>query len=465
MLIISRQGSQGVSISGDDQETDRRVSRRAFGLGLGAVGGVGALTVVGAEGAEANTDPSVYSVDVKTYGAKGDGVADDSDAIRAAVAAAISGRSSGVAQKEVFFPPGNYRVTKKDTLMWSPTTGSADQIFGLRFRGAGPRVTNIKFDTTFTANADPRENNLITAAVRLRYTYFEDMSFTSTNSANNFAYYWSVNSIATDSIYPAYGAGQNQYFVYRNIEWKGAWNRVIGLDGDKYANNNSEHHFILCSTDTVSYFGDAFLHCGVTNPAGHKQQDQFLNYFFLSCNFAIAHGDLLKFSRGGSINVYGGSWSMVGTGTARYFVLEYTADGDVTGARLNVNGVRFEPKKSTNQKIIDCDWNRGNVTFTSCSDVAAIQDSAGFLNFHRYSGGGSGKLPIVRYQDCALGGWHLVEADGATLTNGKLIYEGCRFQHTSPAVSDTAGTAFLRYNANPRRYAFRDSWATADVSG
>jgi Pectate lyase superfamily protein len=148
-----------VSTSGIDQEPNRRVSRRVFGLGLGAAGGVGALAVVGAEPAEANTDPSTYSVDVKTYGAKGDGVTDDSDAIRAAVAAAISGRSGGVAQKEVF----------------------------------------------------------------------------------------------------------------------------------------------------------------------------------------------------------------------------YTADGDVTDARLNVNGVRFEPKKSANQKIIDCDWNRGNVTFTSCSDVAAIQDSAGFL--------------------------------------------------------------------------------------
>jgi hypothetical protein len=56
-------------------------------------------------------------------------------------------------------------------------------------------------------------------------------------------------------------------------------------------------------------------------------------------------------------------------------------------------------------------------------------------------------------------------ADGTTLTNGKMIYQGCRFQHTSTAVSDSTGTAFLRYNSNPRRYAFRDSWATADVSG
>ncbi|MEV6964136.1 glycosyl hydrolase family 28-related protein [Hamadaea sp. NPDC051192] len=440
------------------------MSRRALTLGLGAVGGASAAALLGVEAAAANTDPSVYTVDVKTFGAKGDGVTDDSAAIKAAVTAAIAGRASGVAQKEIFFPPGNYRITQKDTLMWSPTTGTADQVFGLRYRGSGVRVTTITFDTTFAANADPRENNLITAAVRLRYTTFEDMSISSSNPNNNFAYYWSVTSVASDSVYPQYGAGQNQYFVYRNVEWRGKWNRVIGLDGDKYSNNNSEHHFLLCSTDTVSAYTDAFLHCGVTNPAGSKQQDQFLNYFFLSCNFALAGGDLLKFDRGGSINVFGGSWSMVGTAPARYFALSNTADGDITDARLNVNGVRFEPKKGAEQKVIDCAWNRGNVTFTSCSDVAAIQDSAGFLNFHRYTGGGTGRLPIVRYQDCVLGGYHVVAADGATLTNGKLIYEGCRFHHTSTAVSTSTGTAFLRYDANPKRYAFRDSWATADVT-
>ncbi|WP_027347043.1 glycosyl hydrolase family 28-related protein [Hamadaea tsunoensis] len=449
---------------------DERLSRRRLGLGMvggmvgTAVGGAGAAALLGADPAAANTDPAVYTVDVKTYGAKGDGVTDDSAAVKAAVTAAIAGRVGGVAQKEIFFPPGNYRITQKDILMWSPTTGTADQIFGLRYRGAGVRVTTITFDTAFAASADPRENNLLTAAVRLRYTTFADMSFSSGNANNNFAYYWSVGSVAADSVYPQYGAGQNQYFEYRNVEWRGKWNRVIGIDGDKYANNNSEHHFVLCSTDTTATFTDAFLHCGITDPAGSKPQDQFLNYFFLSCNFAVAGGDLLKFDRGGSINVLGGSWSMVGTAAARYFVLRYTADGDITDARLNVDGVRFEPKKSADQKVIDCDWNRGNVTFTSCSDVAAIQDAPGFLNFHRYTGGGAGKLPIVRYQDCVLGGYHVVSADGAALTNGKMIYEGCRFQHTTTAVGTTTGTAFLRYTANPKRYAFRDSWATADVS-
>lgn len=446
----------------------RRFTRRTFGLGaatgIGAGIGAGGLGPFGGTPAFAD-DITAHVVNVRDHGAVGNGTTDDSTAIRNAVAEAISGRREGnLAQKEIYFPPGNYRVTRKDTLMWSPTNGQADQIFGLRFRGAGPRVTNIEFDTTFGPNSDPRENNLITAAVRLRYTSFQDLSFRSTNANNRFAYYWSRDTGDTNYHYPAYGAGQNQYFVYQNVEWRGTWDRVIGLDGDQQANNNSEHHFILCSTDTVSTYTDAFLHCGITDPATNSQQNQFLNYFFLSCNFALAGGNLLRFDRGGSINVYGGSWSMVGTEAACYFYLP-RANGDVTASRLNVNGVRFEPKRSANQKVIDCNWNLGSVTFTSCSDVASVQGGTDSeFNFHRYVAS-SNRLPIVRYQDCVLAGYHRVEGTGTSLTNGKMIYEGCRLFHTNQAVSTSTGTGFLRYTASPARYAFRDSWATADVSG
>jgi hypothetical protein len=289
------------------------------------------------------------------------------------------------------------------------------------------------------------------------------MAFQSNNGNNRFAYYWSVDALDANSQYPEYGYGQNQYVVYQNIEWKGPWDRVIGIDGDNEANNNSEHHFILCSTDTASVYTDAFLHCGISSPATRNQQNQFLNYFMLSCNFALAGGDFFRFDRGGSINVLGGSWSMVGSSNARYFYMP-SANGEMSATRLNVSGVRFEPK-SANHKIIDCNWNNGSVTFTSCSDMAALQtSSAANYNLHRYAAT-SNRLPIARYQDCTLAGYHLVDAAGSALTNGKMIYEGCRFYHTSTAVSTTTGTAFLRYASAPARYAFRDSWATADVSG
>jgi len=448
----------------EQKNSRRKFVRRA--LGLTAAGGVGvtAALVVQPGADAADTFSSPYTVNVKDFGAKGDGSTDDSKAIRTAITEALSGRKSGVVQKEVYFPPGNYKVTQKDTFMWSPTNGQADQIFGLRFRGGGPRVTNIDFVTSFGATSDPRENNLITAAVRLRYTYFEDMSFRSTNPNNRFAYFWSRDDDDTNLLYPAYGHGQNQYFVYRNVEWRGQWDRVIGIDGDQQANNNSEHHFLFCSTDTVSKYTDAFLHCGITNPSANPQQNQFLNFFMESCNFALAGGNFFRFDRGGSINVIGGSWSMVGTEPACYFYMP-SPNGELSATRLHVSGVRFEPKMGTRQRIIDCAWGQGNVTFTSCSDMAAVQvPSAAAHNYHRYVAA-NGRIPIVRYQDCVLAGHHMVDSGTTRLASGKVIYEGCRFYHTTTAVGGASSTAFLRSSAAPARYAFRDSWATPDVSG
>ena len=425
------------------------------------------VTITAATGGGGGAGQPAWVLNVKDYGAVGDGSTDDSTAVRNAFTAAIAGRgahgtSTPVVQYSLYFPPGTYRITQADSLVFTPETGSADLVLGLTIEGAGNRVSEIFFDTTFTANADPRQNNLVTAANRLRYTHFKNLSFRSTNAANNFAYFWSRDGDDTSYAYPLYGFGQNQYTVFEGVEWRGTWNRVIGLDGDQQANNNSEWTFRNCMTDTLSTYTDAFLHVGITNPGSNTQQDQYLNFWMDNCNWSLAGGTMLLFDRGGSINVHGGSWSMVGTsGTCTYF--QMNRGSDMTAARLLVEGTRFEPK-GANHKIIDCNWEVGNVTFISCSDVAALQ-SGGFsgYNLHNYTATTSNRLPIVRYMDCVLAGYHNVTSGSTTLTNGKIIYEGCRFYHWSVAAG---ASGFLRASGSAfPAYAFRDSWNITDVSG
>lgn len=406
-----------------------------------------------------------WVVNVKDYGAVGNGSTDDSQAIKNAVSAAIAGRVGGVAQKSLFFPPGIYRVTQKDTLMYSPETGSADQIFGLTIEGCGNRVSEIFFDTSFSATSDPRENNLITAAVRLRYTKFKNMSFRSANGNNNFGYFWSRDNRDTNYTYPLYGFGQNQYFIFENIEWRGPWNRVLGVDGDQVANNNSEWTFRNCSTDTLSAYTDAFCHVGITNPASNNQQDQFLNWWMENCNWTLASGTVFKFDRGGAINVRGGSCSAVGTaGTIIWY--QMNRGSDITASRLLVEGCRFEPKAATH-KIIDCNWEAGNVTFISCADVGSLQvlGSPGPADYtlHNYTATTNNRIPIVRYVDCVLAGNHSLTTGSTAVSTGKIIYEGCRFFHWNVA---TGSTGFLRATGSAMpHYAFRDSWNITDISG
>ena len=106
--------------------TEADFSRRGFlakGVALGAVPLVGLANV---DDALAAPPPTVY--DVTTFGAQGDGTADDSNAIQAAIDAANS-RGGGT----VVFPAGTFRVTRALTIY--------SQIV---FRGAGTRATVIR---------------------------------------------------------------------------------------------------------------------------------------------------------------------------------------------------------------------------------------------------------------------------------------------------------------------------------
>ena len=106
---------------------DPNVSRRRFlthaGVALGAVPIIGLTRV---EDAFATPPPTVY--DVTSYGAQGDGTADDSNAIQAAIDAANS-RGGGT----IVFPAGTFRITRALTLYSK-----------IVFRGAGARATVIK---------------------------------------------------------------------------------------------------------------------------------------------------------------------------------------------------------------------------------------------------------------------------------------------------------------------------------
>jgi len=79
--------------------------------------------------------PSPNGWDVTAFGARGDGVADDTAAINKAIAKALSQNTS-----EVFFPDGTYRVTD--------TIGPVSEKFGLRLIGSGMHTTSILGDFT-----------------------------------------------------------------------------------------------------------------------------------------------------------------------------------------------------------------------------------------------------------------------------------------------------------------------------
>lgn len=159
--------------------TNRSVSpicRRALLLGLVAAA-VTLPTVMPAIAAPYSTYFGTISVKDPTYGAKGDGVTDDTVAIQAALNAAFGSSGSPHGQGnpfinfEVYFPPGNYVVTAPLNLVG---------ILGGRIRGAGNGTSQILFHATGA------EGNVISSEITnatplfvldgVAYTIFEGLS-------------------------------------------------------------------------------------------------------------------------------------------------------------------------------------------------------------------------------------------------------------------------------------------------
>lgn len=88
--------------------------------------------------------------DVRDFGARGDGVADDGPAIRAALAAAET--KGGTWTPAVYLPPGIYRVT--DRIVKRDVKGNFDS--GLMLRGAGSGETVIRLTDRAPGYGDPQ---------------------------------------------------------------------------------------------------------------------------------------------------------------------------------------------------------------------------------------------------------------------------------------------------------------------
>lgn len=267
---------------------------------------------------------------------------------------------------------GTYQVS--DTIM-RPTAGRAQ---GLTIRGIGKRASEI----VMTGAAPLLVNQDRWMGVR-----FYDMSFRSTNSAA--------------TCLTSYGAVGAQDWGWTNCEWRGSWLRGIGLDGDAKSNLNSEFMFDRCTV--TGTYEDAWFRSGLSPQ--FPQQDQFLNYSFRDCKMEARYGDILRFDKGGAVNVSGGSWIHVDKRpdgkASRFFYMPATTHYDSVQS-LTVVGTRFEPRDPANL-VIDSSW-KGMVQFIGCMDDAwAFKEYAKADDYapHRYTNPGG-----VRYQGCQLTGRH-----------------------------------------------------------
>lgn len=315
---------------------------------------------------------------------------------------------------------GSYSVS--DTIM-PPTAGRAQ---GLTIRGTGKRSTEIVM-----TGAMP----LLVNADRWMGVRWHDVSFRSTNPAASFLYSTST--------------GGAQDWTFTNCEWRGTWRYGIGLDGPDKSNCNSEWVFNGCHIN--GSYEIAWLWSGMTPSI--SQQDQFLNFSLRDCKVEYDSGDALRFDKGGSIDVSGGSWIIKGKrgdGKPSRFFHFPTGSHYNSVQSLLVQGVRFEPRDPANM-VIESHW-KGMIQFIGCMDDAwAHQTYAAADDYapHRYTNPGG-----VRYQGCQLTGRHRYTQTAAP-SRQAIVYD----QNARTVASRRTKAAFLDLQgayASSIRVAHRD---------
>lgn len=110
-------------------------------------------------------------INVKSFGAVGDGVADDADAIEAAIAL------SNTTNESIYFPDGSYYTSR--TLDFTKYSSGTPVVWG----GGGKRVYGDSYGSVYITTDDAAVSPLI--ADYGGGIYFQDFSFTNTNATKS----------------------------------------------------------------------------------------------------------------------------------------------------------------------------------------------------------------------------------------------------------------------------------------
>jgi hypothetical protein len=425
-------GTAGDGAAPDGPARHRRLNRRRLLTG-GAVAALGAgAFAVWSEG-DSPADPAVPEprtsghpgvVDVVAdFGAVGDGSTDDSKAFEDAYAYALSRVSDHVGRTVVDIPPGVYLITRPGALLAGDDP--SNRANGLRFRGAGLRMSQIVFrpasvdqdNGTYLCRNNDQWSNIA----------FEGLGF--------------VSATPGASFFSSYSTGGAANYRFTECEWTGEWEYGLALDG---SNTNSEMRWEACHVGGA--YRQAFLYSGLskrsTDPA---QQDQFLNYWFTDMNVTYEWGNFLEFPYGGSITCRAGSYIVTGRrptphpvyGDESAFFRFPRKDHFSSVQRLHVEDVRFE-LRDPSVLVIDCEWGGGTVHFNDCDDTAnAFKDFGPSVRGHRYSIGPRG--PLVRYDSCQLSGVHVFRGDSGAPPPTVVRYDMCLLA-SHPAASFATAT-------------------------
>jgi hypothetical protein len=386
-------------------------------------------------------------LDVKVLGAPGDGSNANAAFLAAQLAAKAAKRphptaSDYVGSRIIDIPAGDYLLTDLKAVLGLEV--QADKVNGIKFRGAGPGLTNIIFTPT-TAGA------LVFNDYWLSIT-FEAMSFITTYSGATFM--------------QSYTTHNAQAYNFTNVSWTGPWLYIFDLQG---TNNNSEFRFYGCSTSGMLATG-AFMFIGASG------SDQFLNYWFFAFKHWSTSAPIIDATKGGHFHFYGLDVSDWGTALAAAgYIFNLRGSSHSSGVcSLTVEGMRVEAK-SVFAGLIYSEWGTGNVTI-ECDWSSQISGYTygDIISIKMFNVGG----PVYNFHDSNLAGGILVNYGPSTYQYAPRILiqntiwhqkltpsEAVTYVETSASPNFTRPTVeFVNCKSDYNDYSSANGFSTWDVT-
>jgi Pectate lyase superfamily protein len=358
-------------------------------------------TYVSRAGGTSSVPAPLVAINVRDFGAVGDGVADDSAAFTAAYQVAVAASTNPFdgnrrGRVKIVIPAGTYLLTQAGAFM-NATSGI--RTYGIHWEGQGRGITDILWRPP-AAGAFLLRNSDVWLGVHV-----SQMSFINQTKGASFLY-------STSS-------GGAQDYCFQEVEWSGSpWAYGIALDGN---NCNSEWKFDRCAF--IGSWSGGFLASGIV--PGQESQDQFLNFDFDSCTVVLSDGIFLNMLYGGGVRIRGGNFIALADPAQGQSALFFSMpNGDHFGGvqSFACEGVRFETRTPA-CKIIACSWKGGIVAFRSCdnSSYASIASTilATFTSLNN-------DCPAIVWDNCTLQGLHeYAYGVGSYARAPRICYRSC----------------------------------------
>jgi hypothetical protein len=389
--------------------TDAAAAAENYLVGGGGGGGEGGdvteSTVLVPGSSTARTLGTRFGADVnvKDYGAVGDGIANDTAAFQAAMAAIeahmlapASGQTIGFSTPtaRLFIPAGKYLITSPAVLLSSGTVRGA----GLVIEGQGNFATTIIFQPSGAVPVYLVDMNDASNTVGWAWTTFRNLGFLGKNAYANF---WRSRSGGTiQSI-------AFEFVVFDNIP---VGFTLVGTD------TNSEWTF---KNVTIVGTCTTFLYIPVADTS-----DQFLNFWFENIVFHTPGGCFIDAAKGGAFMINSGSFIHINPPSFNYFFkLRGTYHADAT-ATFFARALRIEHRTNLSG-LMYSEWENGEITFDDVDD-GVFAFIVGAYETCRFNLGLSS--PSIAFRSCGFQGYHTYGIGAnAYKQQGQIVYDSCYF--------------------------------------